>query len=58
MRTLTKRQDSLIVAGYDAAHLLEPVEHALAAVAIPVTSSVCFPRSLAAFAWWNDWQAP
>ena len=43
-------QGSLVVAGCDAAHLLEFVEHALDAVTVPVTPPVSVLWSAAAFA--------
>lgn len=40
-----ERQGGLAVAGRDAAHLLEPVEHSLDARTILVTPPFCFVRS-------------
>lgn len=45
-----ERQGGLVVAGRDAAHLLEVLEHALDAVAILLTPTVCFLWSTTAFA--------
>lgn len=43
-------QGSFVVACYDAAHLIEPVEYPLDAVAVPIAFPVCLLRSAMVFA--------
>ncbi len=45
-----EREGGLIVAGCDTTHLLEPVEHPLDTISVPIALPVCLLRSLTAFA--------